>query len=270
MVNAMIFKVDFEKDFDSVRWDYLDDVLQSFGFGEKWRSWITYCLDSAMGSVLVNVMESLHLSFNRVLDSGLYKGISINASLTFSHLFYADDAVFVAIPLYHMSLFKVRVGTLNSMESIRRNFFHGVERSERKMAWIGSSLWSRFIKAIHGVIGAFDNHNSTNRNFIWLDIVHDLSSLNRKGIDLLALVRKKVGNGENSLFWDGIWFGDVALKNQYPRLYALDLCSGEFSVKSVRNLIDDTLLPKSDVPTRWVKLIPIKVNILAWRIRLDR
>ncbi|GJS48650.1 hypothetical protein Tco_0598771 [Tanacetum coccineum] len=34
--------------------------------------------------------------------------------------------------------------------------------------------------------------------------------------------------------------------------------SGEFLVKSVRNLIDNMLLPKIDVPIRWVKLIPIK------------
>ncbi|GJV50013.1 RNA-directed DNA polymerase, eukaryota [Tanacetum coccineum] len=34
---AMIFKVDFAKAYDSVRWDYLDDVLISFGFGPKWR-----------------------------------------------------------------------------------------------------------------------------------------------------------------------------------------------------------------------------------------
>nr|GEZ75667.1 cysteine-rich receptor-like protein kinase [Tanacetum cinerariifolium] len=32
---TMIFKVDFEKAYDSVRWDYLDDVLQKFGFGSK-------------------------------------------------------------------------------------------------------------------------------------------------------------------------------------------------------------------------------------------
>ncbi|GKF29672.1 RNA-directed DNA polymerase, eukaryota, reverse transcriptase zinc-binding domain protein [Tanacetum coccineum] len=31
-VNAMIFKVDFEKAFDSVRWDYLDDILGVVGF----------------------------------------------------------------------------------------------------------------------------------------------------------------------------------------------------------------------------------------------
>ncbi|GKC56792.1 hypothetical protein Tco_1084390 [Tanacetum coccineum] len=32
---AMIFKVDFAKAYDFVRWDYLDDVLIYFGFGPK-------------------------------------------------------------------------------------------------------------------------------------------------------------------------------------------------------------------------------------------
>ncbi|GJZ02255.1 hypothetical protein Tco_0520216 [Tanacetum coccineum] len=35
-------------------------------------------------------------------------------------------------------------------------------------------------------------------------------------------------------------------------------------------LLDDMLLPKSDVPSRWVKQIPIKVNVLAWKISMDR
>nr|GEZ10635.1 cysteine-rich receptor-like protein kinase [Tanacetum cinerariifolium] len=32
---TMNFKVDFEKAYDSVRWGYLDDVLNFFGFGDK-------------------------------------------------------------------------------------------------------------------------------------------------------------------------------------------------------------------------------------------
>nr|GEX51527.1 cysteine-rich receptor-like protein kinase [Tanacetum cinerariifolium] len=32
---SLIFKVDFEKAYDSVHWDYLDDILKKFGFGEN-------------------------------------------------------------------------------------------------------------------------------------------------------------------------------------------------------------------------------------------
>ncbi|GKA68060.1 RNA-directed DNA polymerase, eukaryota [Tanacetum coccineum] len=45
---------------------------------------------------------------------------------------------------------------------------------------------------------------------------------------------------------------------------------GEFCVKDVRNLLDATFLPKADSPTRWIKTIPIKVNIFAWKVSLDR
>ncbi|GKC61705.1 RNA-directed DNA polymerase, eukaryota, partial [Tanacetum coccineum] len=118
---ALIFKIDLEKAFNSVRWDYLDVVLNNFGFDLKWRSWIQGCLNFAMGSILVNgsltsefkfskglkqgdslspflfimVMESLHLSFNNVVNSGLYNGIHIDDSLSLSYLFYAGDVIFV-------------------------------------------------------------------------------------------------------------------------------------------------------------------------------
>nr|GEW98551.1 RNA-directed DNA polymerase, eukaryota, reverse transcriptase zinc-binding domain protein [Tanacetum cinerariifolium] len=36
----LMFKVDFQKAFDSVRWDHLDDILGKFVFGIKWRGWI--------------------------------------------------------------------------------------------------------------------------------------------------------------------------------------------------------------------------------------
>ncbi|GJT94905.1 RNA-directed DNA polymerase, eukaryota, partial [Tanacetum coccineum] len=118
---SLIFKVDFEKAYDSVRWDFLDDVLSKFGFGEKWRKWIQCCLRSSRGSIIINgspteefqfckglkqgdplspflfilIMESLHLSFQRVVDAGMFKGIKLGASVNISHMFYADDAVFV-------------------------------------------------------------------------------------------------------------------------------------------------------------------------------
>ncbi|GKD44085.1 RNA-directed DNA polymerase, eukaryota, partial [Tanacetum coccineum] len=99
---SLIFKVDFEKAYDSVRWDFLDDVLKKFGFGDKWCNWIQSCLRSSRGLININgspteefqfykglkqgdplspflfilVMESLHLSFQRVVDAGLQINMS--------------------------------------------------------------------------------------------------------------------------------------------------------------------------------------------------
>ncbi|GJV15365.1 RNA-directed DNA polymerase, eukaryota [Tanacetum coccineum] len=118
---AMVFKIDFAKAYDSIRWDYLGDVLKSFGFGVKWCSWIRGILNSSMASILVNgsptkefqfhrglkqgdplapylfiiIMESLHLSFSRVIEAGIFTGIKIDFSTTLSHLFFVDDAVFI-------------------------------------------------------------------------------------------------------------------------------------------------------------------------------
>ncbi|GJX07697.1 RNA-directed DNA polymerase, eukaryota, reverse transcriptase zinc-binding domain protein [Tanacetum coccineum] len=39
-------------------------------------------------------MKSLHISFKRVVDAGMFKGIKLDPSTTISHMFYADDMVF--------------------------------------------------------------------------------------------------------------------------------------------------------------------------------
>ncbi|GKB36398.1 RNA-directed DNA polymerase, eukaryota [Tanacetum coccineum] len=88
---AMVFQVNFEKAFDFIRWDYLQDILKMFGFGYKWCGWINGCLNSAMGSVLVNGSPTSKFQFHK----GLFSGIPIDSSLTLSHLFFADDAIFV-------------------------------------------------------------------------------------------------------------------------------------------------------------------------------
>ncbi|GJY10605.1 RNA-directed DNA polymerase, eukaryota [Tanacetum coccineum] len=42
--------------------------------------------------------------------------------------------------------------------------------------------------------------------------------------------------------------------------------SGDFSVASVRNLIDTTMLLKGEYHTRWIRVVPIKVNTFAWKV----
>ncbi|PWA81657.1 hypothetical protein CTI12_AA183240 [Artemisia annua] len=61
----------------------------------------------------------------------------------------------------------------------------------------------------------------------------------------------------------------VSLSNSCDRWFCDLAGDGEFRVKEVRNFIDDLTLPSQSEPTRWVRFIPIKVNIFAWRARLD-
>ncbi|GKF58368.1 RNA-directed DNA polymerase, eukaryota, partial [Tanacetum coccineum] len=45
--------------------------------------------------LFILIMEMLHLSFQRVVDAGMFHGIKLGGTLNLSHMFYADDAVFV-------------------------------------------------------------------------------------------------------------------------------------------------------------------------------
>ncbi|GJX61884.1 RNA-directed DNA polymerase, eukaryota [Tanacetum coccineum] len=46
--------------------------------------------------LFILIMESLHLSFQRIVDEGMFKGIKLGGDMVnLSHMFYADDAVFV-------------------------------------------------------------------------------------------------------------------------------------------------------------------------------
>lgn len=49
-----MFKVDFEKAYGFVLWEYLDLMMDFMGFCIKWRGWVQGCLSSSWSSVLLN------------------------------------------------------------------------------------------------------------------------------------------------------------------------------------------------------------------------
>ena len=69
-VEGLILKIDFEKAFDSVKWSFLFEVLQEFGFGKKWKSWLEAIFKSARLSVLINGSPSKEFSIGRGLRQG--------------------------------------------------------------------------------------------------------------------------------------------------------------------------------------------------------
>lgn len=51
---ALLFKVDFNKAFDSLNWCFLVSIMEQLGFPPRWNQWIMGCLQSSRTSVLVN------------------------------------------------------------------------------------------------------------------------------------------------------------------------------------------------------------------------
>jgi hypothetical protein len=66
----LLFKVDFEKAYDSIDWNYLDAVMLKMGFPTLWRKWIKECIGTASTSVLVNGSPTEEFYLERGLRQG--------------------------------------------------------------------------------------------------------------------------------------------------------------------------------------------------------
>lgn len=119
----MALKLDFNKAYDRVEWDFLEALLRKLGFHEKWINWVMQCVSTVKFAVCVNgetrahviptrglrqgdplspylfllVKDVLSNMLNRAIVSGQLSGIRINRHCpTLSHIFFADDALLFA------------------------------------------------------------------------------------------------------------------------------------------------------------------------------
>jgi hypothetical protein len=67
---GVICKMDLEKAYNHVNWDFLLYMLRMCGFGGKWCSWIAHCVSSVWFSVLVNGSPNGIFSSSRGLRQG--------------------------------------------------------------------------------------------------------------------------------------------------------------------------------------------------------
>ncbi|KAL5583298.1 hypothetical protein UlMin_015740 [Ulmus minor] len=122
---GVIFKVDFEKAYDYVNWDFLDLVLEKKGFGVRWRSWMRGCISSANFSIMINgkprgrfgasrglrqgdplspflfilVADILGRMMDKAVGIGEVKGFKVGREeVVVSHLQFADDTLFLLEP----------------------------------------------------------------------------------------------------------------------------------------------------------------------------
>nr|GEY96951.1 RNA-directed DNA polymerase, eukaryota, reverse transcriptase zinc-binding domain protein [Tanacetum cinerariifolium] len=337
---TMIFKVDFEKAYDSVIWDYLDDVLNKFWFGSKWRNWIHKCLNSSKGSIQVNGSPTGEFQFRKGLkqvggsmsrmkawdeiEAKLHSCLSkwkMKTLLSGGRLTLLKS-VLGSSPIYYMSIYKVPSKVLKCLEDIRRSFFIGADVKEKKMSWFNGSrvlaskdkgglgvssffalnrallfkwmwrffndkdaLWSRFIRAVHDNSGGIETHSRVSYSSTWLSIVNEVNKMRNTGIDLLKYMKiqnltvaDKMAHKDNAFSLrrqprDGVEMEQfralsmviegVLLHDMVDRWKWTLEGSGEFSVASARKFIDNSRLIGSPKKTQWIKMVPIKFNILA-------
>jgi hypothetical protein len=120
---GLLCKLDIDKAYDHVNWDFLLYMLKGFDFGEKWCSWIAHCISLVCFSVLVNdtpsgffssscglrqgdplspllfviVMEALSKLLTSTVQRGFLSGFSVDSRcsevVNISHLLFADDTL---------------------------------------------------------------------------------------------------------------------------------------------------------------------------------
>ncbi|GKD08935.1 RNA-directed DNA polymerase, eukaryota, reverse transcriptase zinc-binding domain protein, partial [Tanacetum coccineum] len=146
------------------------------------------------------------------------------------------------------------------------------------------SLWMKVITAIHRVNGNLYSEFKMGGRSCWLSIVNEIRVLQIKGTEKEVTVSSKLndlnlecsfcrtvrgGIEEEQLNILSEIVRSINLVPMYDRwVWSLEN-SGKFTVVSTRKLIDGVRLPKTSDMTRWVKCVPIIVNILAWKIRSD-
>ena len=117
-LRGLLCKLDIEKAYDHVNWNYVIAVMDKMGFSSKWLGWIRWCISTVRFSVLVNdspfgffgssrrlrqrdplssylfilVMEILSYLISRANDGGFIESFRVkegnNAGVEVSHLFF--------------------------------------------------------------------------------------------------------------------------------------------------------------------------------------
>ncbi|GJV58332.1 hypothetical protein Tco_1459337 [Tanacetum coccineum] len=164
-----------------------------------------------------------HVDINKKRSSLAIRGVLIDGDMVSDLMiidvissFYADDAVVISKWDRANNLtivFKSSLGVLRDLESLRRKNFNGADINEKRFSMIS---WNKILASKQkGGLGSVSSLSP------WNCILKELNSLSAKGINLLALLKKKVGNGANTLFWEDCWINDVPLSRYFPRFISL-------------------------------------------------
>jgi hypothetical protein len=67
---TLLIKLDIAKAFDSIRWDYILDIMQRRGFPPRWRACVALIISSSTSRVLLNGIPGKDIIHGRGLRHG--------------------------------------------------------------------------------------------------------------------------------------------------------------------------------------------------------
>nr|GEV85738.1 RNA-directed DNA polymerase, eukaryota [Tanacetum cinerariifolium] len=175
--------------------------------------------------LFILIMESLHLSFSRVIDAGIFTGVRIDSSRMISHLFYADDVVFIGEWSHdnlkgimvggNMSLVKAWDDTVDKIKGRLSKWKLKTLSIEGRLTLLKSVLGSTPIynmslykvpktmlnsmEAIHRNFfnGIHDDERkelSASHSSTWSFILKEINTLKAQGVELISHCKIRVGN----------------------------------------------------------------------------
>nr|GEW70825.1 RNA-directed DNA polymerase, eukaryota, reverse transcriptase zinc-binding domain protein [Tanacetum cinerariifolium] len=243
-------------------------------------------LKSVLGSISI-----FHMSIFRVPSSVLHKLESIRRNFFNGHDYDSRKASWVKWSYVLADKAKGGLG-VSSLFAINPGLM---------IKWLWKfcdkkhSLWSKIIKAIHGNDGKVDLirlklgngesasfwHDNWSGSGVVKDLFPRLFALeNHKEVSVRSKLddscldctfRRSARGGIEQVQFDAL----VNLVNLINLAHIVDRWvwtlkgSGEFSVAYIRKVIDANRLKSDHSKTRWVKFVPIKINVLAWKIKMD-
>lgn len=66
----LMFKVNFDKAFNSINWEFLNSIQYQMGFGNKWRLWIHDRLKSSRSSIIINGSPTKEFKISKGVRQG--------------------------------------------------------------------------------------------------------------------------------------------------------------------------------------------------------
>jgi hypothetical protein len=90
----MFLKMDMEKAFDRMEWNFLLAILKKLGFSSTWISWISICISTPTFSILLNGSPYGFISPGRGLrqEDPLSPFLFILGSEVFSRLMFKEES----------------------------------------------------------------------------------------------------------------------------------------------------------------------------------